>query len=126
MFNPKIFIGNPSVITKKGWGSEETLVNNEEYCAKYLFFNKGSQFSSHYHINKRETFIVLSGRIKITGIDLSDASTFSFTLTTGGIVEVPRFAVHQVMALEDSKILEVSTHHEDSDSYRVFKGDSQK
>ena len=32
---------------------------------------------------------------------------------------------HQLEALTDGKIFEVSTHHEDSDSDRVMKGDSQ-
>ena len=33
---------------------------------------------------------------------------------------------HQIIALTDGRIFEVSTHHEDSDSFRVIPGDSQK
>ena len=32
---------------------------------------------------------------------------------------------HQLEALDEGRIFEVSTHHEDSDSYRVLPGDSQ-
>ena len=32
---------------------------------------------------------------------------------------------HQLEAITDGRIFEVSTHHEDSDSYRVLPGDSQ-
>ena len=32
---------------------------------------------------------------------------------------------HQVICIEEGDIFEVSTTHYDSDSYRVFKGDSQ-
>ena len=33
---------------------------------------------------------------------------------------------HQLQALTNGRIFEVSTYHEDSDSYRVLPGDSQK
>lgn len=32
---------------------------------------------------------------------------------------------HQIICIEEGDIFEVSTHHVDSDSYRVMKGDSQ-
>lgn len=120
-----IFLGPPPQVVKKGWGREEILVNHE-YCAKYLHFNKGAKFSNHYHRSKRETFIVLSGSLIVRGTDLTNGSTFEIPAITGFIIEIPRFALHQIEALEDSVILEISTHHEDSDSYRVAPGDSQK
>ena len=33
---------------------------------------------------------------------------------------------HQLEAVTDGVVFEVSTHHEDSDSYRVLKGDTLK
>ena len=36
-----------------------------------------------------------------------------------------KMIAHQIKALTDGRIFEVSTHHEDSDSYRVQKGDGQ-
>jgi quercetin dioxygenase-like cupin family protein len=44
-------------------------------------------------------------------------------LSVGDIFHVPTGLRHRLLALEDSEIMEFSTHHEDSDSIRVEKGD---
>ena len=46
-------------------------------------------------------------------------------LRKGDVVRQRPGQPHQLIALTDGLIFEVSTHHEDSDSYRVMKGDSQ-
>ena len=47
-------------------------------------------------------------------------------INEGDVVYIERGKPHQLTALEDnSSIFEVSTEHFDSDSYRVWKGDSQ-
>ena len=110
----------------KGWGEEVWLVNNNEYCGKILKFNSGARFSMHYHINKEETFFVSKGKLSLKSINLENAEEFTKEINAGDVVDIPRFAPHQLTALEDSEIIEFSTHHEDSDSYRIAKGDSQK
>jgi sugar/nucleoside kinase (ribokinase family) len=47
-------------------------------------------------------------------------------LYSGDIVDIPQFNPHKIEAIKESTIIEISTHHEDSDSYRIAKGDSQK
>lgn len=113
-------------LVPKSWGSETWLFNEEELCGKILTFNKGAKFSMHNHRDKYEFFWVLSGSVEVTGINTEDASQYKITLNEGETLEVPRRAFHQVEALEDSKIIEFSTFHSDSDSYRIFPGDSQK
>lgn len=110
----------------KGWGEEVWIVNNNEYCGKLLKFNSGARFSMHYHINKEETFFVSKGKLSLKSINLENAEEFTKEINAGDVVDIPRFAPHQLTALEDSEIIEFSTHHEDSDSYRIAKGDSQK
>ncbi len=66
------------------------------------------------------------GRLLLTYIDTSDASKHEVELRSGDIIEIPRLAPHQLFAHENSTVIEFSTHHEDSDSYRVAPGDSQK
>jgi mannose-6-phosphate isomerase-like protein (cupin superfamily) len=110
----------------KGWGEEVWIVNNDEYCGKILKFNSGARFSMHYHINKEETFFVSKGKLSLKSINLENAEEFTKEINAGDVVDIPRFAPHQLTALEDSEIIEFSTHHEDSDSYRIAKGDSQK
>ena len=44
-------------------------------------------------------------------------------LYQGDTVTIERGEPHQLEALEDSEIFEVSTQHIDDDSYRIYKGD---
>ena len=118
-------IRKPLNFIQKGWGSENWIVNTE-YCGKILKFNKDAKFSMHYHKLKEETFYVLKGKLLIKSIDLSNANRYEFEIKSGDIVDIPRFQPHQIIAIEESEIIEFSTHHEDSDSYRIEKGDSQK
>jgi mannose-6-phosphate isomerase-like protein (cupin superfamily) len=109
----------------KGWGSELIIENNDMYCGKILIFNKGCKFSMHYHLEKDETWYVNSGRFIYRWIDTDDAEVHEQELGYGDIVRQRPGQPHQIEALTEGEIFEVSTHHEDSDSYRVWKGDSQ-
>ena len=113
-------------IIKKRWGSEFVICNNEEFCGKILLFCKGAQFSMHFHASKREVFYVLRGIIQLTVIDTTTSLHETRQLSIGEIVEIPRLTPHQIKALTEAEVIEFSTHHEDSDSYRVAPGDSQK
>ena len=113
-------------IHKKGWGQEIWISNNDEYCGKILEFGAGKTFSMHYHLLKREDFYVLEGRLKLEYFDLSNADRKSMELLPGDAIEIKRGVPHKITALEKSRIIEISTTHHESDSYRVEKGDSQK
>lgn len=114
------------VYVQKKWGSEVVFCNNEEFCGKELYFRKGAQFSMHFHANKREVFYVLRGKIELTTIDTETAQQITQIMKLGDTVEIPRLLPHRITALKESQVIEFSTHHEDSDSYRVAPGDSQK
>jgi len=121
-----INIRKPIQEVQKGWGKEIWLVNNNKYCGKILKFNAGSKFSMHYHVNKEETFYILDGHLRLKYFDLSNAEEKNEDLYSGDIVDIPQFNPHKIEAIKESTIVEISTHHEDSDSYRIEKGDSQK
>ena len=112
--------------TVKGWGKEVEIANNEKYCGKLLCFNKGAKFSMHYHLKKTESFYILSGEIIFNYYGLEDASKFQNILSKGDVIDIPVGCPHQIVALSDVVIVEVSTTHYDFDSYRILKGDSQK
>jgi mannose-6-phosphate isomerase-like protein (cupin superfamily) len=107
----------------KGWGHELIIVNNKLYCGKILVFKKGCKFSMHYHIIKQETWYVNKGTFWFTWIDTATASTEKMHLTTGDVVTIPIGMPHQLEAIEEGEIFEISTEHFDSDSYRIKKGD---
>lgn len=120
--------GTVPVITEccqvpKGWGHEIIIVNNEQYCGKVLVFKRGCKFSMHYHILKQETWYVQSGSFIFNFIDTVNGTTHTMELFKGESVTIPRGMPHQLHALSDGEIFEVSTQHFDSDSYRIYKGD---
>ena len=110
----------------KGWGEELIIENNDKYCGKLLIFNAGCKFSMHYHMIKDETWYVNEGKFLYKWIDTETAETIEQYLKPGDIVRQRPGQPHQLIALTDGVVFEVSTTHFDSDSYRVWKGDSQK
>lgn len=109
----------------KGWGHEIIIQNNDKYCGKVLVFKAGFKFSMHYHMIKDETWYVNKGEFIYRWIDTNTADIIEETLTVGDIVHQPPGQPHQLIAITDGEIFEVSTQHFDNDSYRVFKGDGQ-
>ena len=101
------------------------FVNNELYCGKLLVFKKGAKFSMHYHMIKDETWYVQEGEFIYRWIDTESAEVQQEILVVGDSVRQRPGQPHQLEALTDGTIYEVSTTHYDSDSYRVWKGDSQ-
>ena len=113
----------PFEIVEKGWGKEIIFVNNPEYCGKILVFNAGKKFSMHYHVLKKETWYVAKGRFILIWIETKTGTAYSEYLEKGDVITNERGAPHQLYALEDSEIFEVSTRHYDEDSFRIKKGD---
>jgi len=101
----------------KDWGYEEWIINNELYCFKKLFIKKNYCCSIHWHKNKDETFYIEDGNIKleIFGKD-------PIILQKNSIYRLHPNTLHRFTGIEDTMMYEVSTHHEDLDSYRVIKG----
>ena len=96
---------------KKEWGKEQWIVNRA-YCGKKLILNKGYRCSMHYHKNKDETFYVLKGKV------LMEIKNKKHIMLPGHSILIEPNTKHRFTGLEDSEIMEFSTHHEDSDSYR--------
>jgi quercetin dioxygenase-like cupin family protein len=95
----------------KEWGKEIWIVNRE-YCGKKLILNKGFRCSMHYHKNKDETFYILKGKV------LMETDNSNRVMLPGHSILITPNTKHRFTGLEDSEIMEFSTHHEDSDSYR--------
>lgn len=114
------------LIHEKGWGTETLINNSDGYCQKILTFKKGSVASYHFHKNKTESWYLQSGRVAVRFLDYFTGKTQIEEMTPGSVVLIPRELAHQVSAIEDSVIFEASTPHEDSDTYRIAPGDSQK
>lgn len=109
---------NPTLLSKyktveKIWGTELWLVNCSHYGCKILKLNKDFQCSLHYHKLKTETFIVIRGHVKLEVPDVM------VTLGPGDSYNIHPGMEHRFTGLTDALIVEVSTMHLDSDSYRL-------
>lgn len=98
-------------IVPKVWGEERWIVNRD-YCGKLLLLKKGYRCSMHHHKNKDETFFVTKGKVFL------ELDGEKMILNPGDAQLVMPNQKHRFTGLEDSEIVEFSTHHEDSDSYR--------
>lgn len=98
-------------IVKKVWGHEEWIVN-KKYCGKKLILKKGFRCSIHYHKKKDETFYIIKGKI------LMETDKEKRIMLPGYSILITPYTKHRFTGLENSEIIEFSTHHEDSDSYR--------
>ena len=96
----------------KVWGEEHWIVNRQ-YCGKKLLLKQGFRCSLHYHKNKDEVFYVISGRA------LLEYGETVRILEKGDHQRIAPGVVHSFWGLEDTEIIEFSTHHEDEDSYRL-------
>ena len=69
---------------------------------------------------KDEMFLLIKGHVRL---ELGDTVTY---LREGNFVRVPPGTLHRFRGVEDSVIVEISTHHDDADSYRVKGEESRK
>ena len=105
-------VGTFLKVVPKVWGREIWLVNEPEYCCKLLEINKGASGSLHYHSLKKETFILAQGKIKLEYGD----KTVKLSV---GYITIPPELPHRFTGLKQSAILEISTHHDDTDVVRI-------
>ena len=103
---------------KKVWGVEYWLVNEPEYCAKILEINPGYRCSLHYHPNKKETFTVMTGRVLLEQKDIRGIPFEELLLPNDSRTIWPK-TPHRFSSEHGAEILEVSTHHDDSDVVRI-------
>lgn len=109
---------------KRGWGVEYWIENLPDYCGKVLLIDPNKRCSLHFHVDKLETMYLQSGAATILFIDPETGKEYDQYLFAGDSIKIPRGQVHQIIAgSTGAEIIEFSTKHEETDSYRVRKGD---
>jgi mannose-6-phosphate isomerase-like protein (cupin superfamily) len=110
----------------KSWGWELWIVNNSKYCGKILFVKQGQFLSYHFHKLKDEVLYVQSGKARFVISENADGSNPEEKfLDVGMAYHVTENCPHQIEALSDLTIIEFSTTHFDSDSYRLSPNKSE-
>jgi mannose-6-phosphate isomerase len=92
----------------KPWGHETIWAQSDRYVGKILHINAGQELSVQYHKKKDETIHLLSGeivyRVQGKGEVLDDVQ-----LRVGESFRITPGTIHQMVALTDCDVLEVST-----------------
>jgi len=101
----------PSAITivPKPWGHETIWASTDQYVGKILHIKAGEALSVQYHNIKDETVYLLSGTLtyRVWEHDVPR----DVGLTVGQAFRISPGTVHQMEAVTDCDVLEVSTPH---------------
>ena len=105
-------------IVPKLWGRELWITNNDLYCGKILELTRAFRCSMHYHKDKTETFYLLKGLVfmEVDGKEYFMGGEGKKNADIEDTIYIEPGVKHRFTGLEDSRILEISTHHEDRDS----------
>lgn len=95
----------------KPWGHETIWAVTEQYVGKILHIKAGEALSVQYHNVKDETVYLLSGKL-IYRIWENDTPV-NIDLEIGQAFRITPGTVHQMEAVTDCDVLEVSTPHLD-------------
>ncbi len=93
----------------KPWGYELIWALTEDYCGKILFVKAGESLSLQFHKIKDESWYVLDGRAELELGAPGQTVLDTEVIRPGAAFRFKPGTVHRVRALEDTRILEVST-----------------
>jgi mannose-6-phosphate isomerase-like protein (cupin superfamily) len=108
---------------EKVWGMEQIYVATPLYTLKRMVLTPGYRCSIHHHEKKDETFLMERGIMKVMLFFGGLGSTHGLcrVLTPGDTIHIPPGVRHTFLNPyeEEAVFLEVSTHDDPEDSYRV-------
>lgn len=93
---------NAHHIVVRPWGRYVVLEKKAGYWIKKLFVRKGAMLSLQRHRDRREVWIVLSGKVRVT------TGNTRKTLETGACVQIAKREKHRITGLQPSWILEAA------------------
>jgi len=95
---------------EKPWGYERLWALTPLYAGKILFIKAGESLSLQYHELKDETIRIESGQMRFRAGPSPDHLE-TYILDPGMSFAIPTGLVHQMEAIEDCTVVEVSTPH---------------
>jgi len=108
MSRPLIQIYPPRDLGPREWGTETLIIQTDAYIGKRLDMKAGTMGGLQYHVEKMESFLLVSGE---AAVDSDDGSgiLIATMLEPGTMVHVPCGAPHRVRAITDCVFYEWST-----------------
>jgi mannose-6-phosphate isomerase len=95
-------------VIEKPWGQELWVAVTDRYALKIIEVRSGSRSSLQFHRYKHEHIYVDSGVIEIERENEAGIMEV-LTLRAGDVIENPPGRKHRVTAIEDVRLIEVST-----------------
>lgn len=128
----------PTTVIEKGWGRTVDGVGEvfayhapQEHAhqilnvetVKLLHIAKGRRLSRHYHLDKREFFVLACGRLEVEIWDRHGIRNVVEMRVDSRLIIEPGWQ-HRMTGLDEVNVLvEVSTLDTPEDSYRIERGD---
>ena len=95
-------------IVEKPWGRELWVAHTDKYAFKIIEIKQGTRSSLQYHVKKHEHLYVDRGVLQIEW-ENDEGQMEMRVLRAGEVIENKPGRKHRAMALEDLRLLEVST-----------------
>ena len=95
-------------IVEKPWGRELWIAHTDKYALKIIEFKQGSRSSLQYHKEKHEHIYVDQGVLQVEWENKNGAME-TLQLRPGDVIENQPGRKHRVTAIEDTRLIEVST-----------------
>lgn len=99
-------------IVEKPWGREIWVAVTDQYALKIIELNKGTRSSLQYHVRKHEHIYIDAGIAEIEWED-DQGQMHKDLFHPGSVIENKPGRKHRTCAIEDLRIIEVSTPHLD-------------
>jgi len=120
-----IIVNEPAIASaaiktvQKLWGMEYWMVNSHLYCLKFLKVIPGYRCSIHAHATKEETFLGLSGTLRLMVHRRDCGIAAEHAIHPGQSYTIRPEIFHSFRACNVTWVMEVSTHHDDRDVIRL-------
>jgi mannose-6-phosphate isomerase-like protein (cupin superfamily) len=95
-------------IVEKPWGRELWLAHTDKYALKIIEVKKGTRSSLQYHVKKHEHIYIDSGIVQVEW-ENDQGNMETLMLRPGDVIENQPGRRHRTMAIEDARLIEVST-----------------
>jgi len=116
-------------VRRKEWGSELVILR-EPYACKVMTLEPGTTCSTHFHADKQETFVLVSGEllIELTNLNTGTQETVALTKPFSSITLYP-FVPHRFYTpnsqIGPTVFVEASTVDKDHDNYKFTESSSK-
>ena len=95
-------------VVEKPWGRELWIAHTDRYALKIIEVNRGTRSSLQYHVRKHEHIYVDRGRLQVEW-ENEEGELIALELAPGDVIENKPGRQHRVTAIEDTRLIEVST-----------------